>query len=447
MDDFQFEIARFLAANASKGRRTTYPEVAVAVNWTHDKGRGLGSHLYEILHYCHGQGLPPLTTILVQKGKQEPPEDAMEYIQEVLGRIDIGSAQSSVFAFNWASISEFRSIGDTLPGGADIWKTSFKRPSVTFPEVFTNSFLLKFNGLQHGPKHIARPGQLSDWENEVLAMPWSGARPSSFSNLTPGPEIKTGDVLYLWAHEDQDYGNGYGLTGIAIAKGVAVQEGIRSIQLSNLALLNSPFGFKDIEGDGWQSKILDLVHSDRSPRAWVMSVDERQSLDILIAKWGRRKTVAVKNAENRYLSVLEAALHEQKEEVGEADRERKTAAAKARPGQQRFRTEAMMRHGGQCVVTGTRIAEVLEAAHVIPHTGHSAFEVPENSLVLRRDVHALFDAGLIAVHPTSGQMLISESLKTSGYAKLAKKVVDHKLAPEPLRYQHAKFRKIAEGQT
>lgn len=446
MDDFQFEIARFLATNASKGRRTTYPEVAEAVSWSHDKGRGLGNHLYVILHYCHDKRLPPLTTILVQKGKQGPPEDAMEYIQEVLGQIDIESAQKSVFAFDWASIPEFNSFGHTLPGGADIWNTSFKKPPVALSGESPNAFLLKFDGLQDGPKHIARPNKLSDWEDEVLAMPWDGPRPSSFSDLTPGPEIKAGDVLYLWAHEDEDYGNGYGLTGIAITKGVASQEGPLMIQLNNLALLKSPFGFKDIEGEVWESRILDLIHSDRGPRAWIMSVEERQDIDILIARWGRRKTQAVKNAENKYLSALEAALHEQKEEIGEAEQERKTAVAKARPGQQRFRTEAMKRHGGRCIVTGTKIAEVLEAAHVIPHTGHPAFEVPENSLVLRRDVHALFDSGLIALHPKSGQLLIAESLKTSGYVKLDKKVVDHKLAPESLRYQYIKFRKVGEGQ-
>lgn len=40
------------------------------------------------------------------KGERHPHEDAMEYIREVLGDIDIETTQQGVFAFDWVSVPE-----------------------------------------------------------------------------------------------------------------------------------------------------------------------------------------------------------------------------------------------------------------------------------------------------------------------------------------------------
>jgi hypothetical protein len=138
---------------------------------------------------------------------------------------------------------------------------------------------------------------------------------------------------------------------------------------------------------------------------------------------------------------LDRALAEGREDIKAAEEDRKTAVVKARPNQANFRANAMKRHNARCVVTRFRVTSVLEAAHVIPHTGNPAFEVPENSLILRRDIHALFDACLLAIHPKSNQILISPELTGTPYEKLAGRTVDHQLAPEALRYQHRRFQK------
>lgn len=102
---FQTEIARFLAIQAIGRQRTTYPELARAVSWHHPYGRGLGSHLWEILNFTHEQGLPCLTSILCVGGTRGPPEGAVEYIRQVYGPIDIPEEQDRVFAFDWASVT------------------------------------------------------------------------------------------------------------------------------------------------------------------------------------------------------------------------------------------------------------------------------------------------------------------------------------------------------
>jgi len=119
------EIGRFLAARAGKKSRATYPDVAAAIGWGNANGRGLGNHLYDLLHYCKEQGLPALTTILVKKGERHPAPDAMPYIEAALGKINIDGAQQEVFAFNWPSRPEFASLPQHLSGIPDLWLTSF----------------------------------------------------------------------------------------------------------------------------------------------------------------------------------------------------------------------------------------------------------------------------------------------------------------------------------
>lgn len=406
MNALQFEIARYLASKAKTKQRTTYQELADAIGWPHPTGRGLGKNLYAVLHYFHDKRLPPLTTILVRKGHRYPDDDALDYIREAIGAVDIADAQESVFQFDWGSIQELRAVADDLPGGQTIWRSSFRK-QVDAGDTGSNAFLLKFNGELHGPGGVSRPVDPRDWDDQVLSMPWDSPRASSWTDRSPGPQVVAGDVLYLWAHEDEAFGSGLGLTGVAKAKDVHLRDGVLKILLAELALLKNPFGFRSLGASGWSSTVLDRINEDRSPRAWAMKSDERVEVDELILSYGSRKSDAISSVELQHLSPLGRALSDDLEVVLAAEQERKTTTAKARPEQQKFREAAMLRHGGRCVVTGFTLPTVLEAAHVIPHTGNPAFEVPENSLILRRDVHSLFDVGMIAINPKSGKIVLS----------------------------------------
>ncbi|MGX4737968.1 HNH endonuclease [Kitasatospora griseola] len=73
---------------------------------------------------------------------------------------------------------------------------------------------------------------------------------------------------------------------------------------------------------------------------------------------------------------------------------------RARVGQAAFRARLMERHGAVCAFTGPAPASVLEAAHLYNYAANA--EHHENGgLLLRRDVHRLFDLGHIAVDPGS----------------------------------------------
>jgi len=77
-------------------------------------------------------------------------------------------------------------------------------------------------------------------------------------------------------------------------------------------------------------------------------------------------------------------------------RERVAASIVRRRGQQAFREALIKRYHGRCVVTGCDVVAVLEAAHIVPYLG-VATNHPENGLLLRADIHTLFDLGLLAI--------------------------------------------------
>jgi hypothetical protein len=303
-----------------------------------------------------------------------------------------------------------------------------------------DAFVLKINGLLHAPQGICRPATSDDWEGGMLSMPLEGQKVSSRYDNTAGRAVEPSAALYIWTHEDKAFGHGKGLTAKATAGRVSIDEGILQIELTDVRLLPHPFGFQTL-GDKFESnKLLTAMGANRHLRCWHMDPEDRNFFEGLIETFGSAKAAAMAAAEAAYLTPLQRAIKEFAEEIEQAEEERKTSIVKARPGQQRFREEAMRRHNGRCVVTGFSVAAVLDAAHVIPHTGAPEFEVPENSLVLRRDIHALFDAHLIAIHPKTGAIVCCPSMAGSKYPQmLAGRVVDHKLAPESLAYQFSRF--------
>lgn len=87
----------------------------------------------------------------------------------------------------------------------------------------------------------------------------------------------------------------------------------------------------------------------------------------------------------------------------------------ARKQQQRFR-ERLFEHSVECALTGERTRDVLEAAHIVPaRLGGKA--AAANGLLLRADVHRLFDRSLIVIDG-EGCITVAKSLKGSTYADI-----------------------------
>lgn len=69
-----------------------------------------------------------------------------------------------------------------------------------------------------------------------------------------------------------------------------------------------------------------------------------------------------------------------------------------REGQAEFRKRLVNHYGAVCMVTGTAQASVIDAAHIVPYNGTSTNAL-SNGLLLRKDIHALFDSGLLTIGP------------------------------------------------
>jgi uncharacterized protein YjbI with pentapeptide repeats len=81
----------------------------------------------------------------------------------------------------------------------------------------------------------------------------------------------------------------------------------------------------------------------------------------------------------------------------------------SREKQQEFKEEITKIYGYKCLISGCEIKEIIEAAHIIPYSKIESHDVA-NGLLLRVDLHRLFDAHLIAIHPTNREVLISEQI-------------------------------------
>ncbi|MFL6672912.1 MAG: HNH endonuclease [Massilia sp.] len=88
-----------------------------------------------------------------------------------------------------------------------------------------------------------------------------------------------------------------------------------------------------------------------------------------------------------------------------------------RRGQPAFRRQLFLAYGGRCAVTGCDAEAALEAAHIIGYCGPQSQDV-RNGLLLRADVHTLFDLGLLSICPDTLCVALAPALRGSTYAEL-----------------------------
>ncbi|WP_081435036.1 HNH endonuclease signature motif containing protein [Nitrobacter hamburgensis] len=73
-------------------------------------------------------------------------------------------------------------------------------------------------------------------------------------------------------------------------------------------------------------------------------------------------------------------------------------------------------YNAECAITGTRVVATLQAAHIFPYRGVETNSV-RNGILLRADIHNLFDLGLIQIEAGSFKILLSPDRLQSPYAK------------------------------
>lgn len=81
-----------------------------------------------------------------------------------------------------------------------------------------------------------------------------------------------------------------------------------------------------------------------------------------------------------------------------------------RLGQGSFQAAIIDAYARRCAITGERVLPVLEAAHIRPYAEGGQHRI-DNGLLLRRDLHTLFDRGYLTITPEM-DVVVSKRLQT-----------------------------------
>ena len=147
------------------------------------------------------------------------------------------------------------------------------------------------------------------------------------------------------------------------------------------------------------------------------------------------------------LGLSEARDEASKDEAFDVDgltdaRMRVYASIVRRQGQPAFRKALLAAYEGRCAVTGCDVKDVLEAAHVHPYRGKET-NVTANGLLLRADIHTLFDLYQIGIDPRTLTLRVGPSLLQTTYGALdgvqvaCPKQASDRLSPEALAWHRA----------
>lgn len=126
---------------------------------------------------------------------------------------------------------------------------------------------------------------------------------------------------------------------------------------------------------------------------------------------GKFRPKKVETDDAKY-SLATAAIAAEAEKAFDADdetdaRQKVLRSIVVRQGQPKFRRMLLAAYEGKCAVTSCAVKSVLEAAHIKPYLGDHTHDVT-NGLLLRADIHTLFDLGHLRIQPLTLVIEVSQ---------------------------------------
>lgn len=230
--------------------------------------------------------------------------------------------------------------------------------------------------------------------------------------------VKQGDILALFDINDNK----------AVLAAVAEYDKLgRERFLEKYGFGKARSYFLVIDGRRYDSKaIIGVAHRHQYPSEGALRADQFSGGALTVAKILDGMGFIIDRPEQS----LGAAISIASDNVGESGtfspediddaRRRTLSAIVQRQGQGQFRSELLRAYGGQCAISMCSVADVLEAAHIIPYQGPRTNHV-NNGLLLRTDLHTLFDLNLLSIEPRSKLVIIAPPLRFSEYGALHEK--------------------------
>jgi hypothetical protein len=173
-------------------------------------------------------------------------------------------------------------------------------------------------------------------------------------------------------------------------------------------------------------------------------IDFKQMEAILFKNAPEIARLVNKNNNFKYIKVDDADDNENISEymISEEDsRETVFRQIKERRGQSTFRNLLRQRYGDQCMITELKLLDVLEAAHILPYRGTDDNH-PDNGLLLRADLHTLFDLNLLGINPESLEVKFHPKVMETGYQKLESRTLrcsNYQPSQSALEYRWKQF--------
>lgn len=87
-----------------------------------------------------------------------------------------------------------------------------------------------------------------------------------------------------------------------------------------------------------------------------------------------------------------------------------------REGQPEFRTQVIELYENRCAISSCETVDALEAAHILPYKGKQSNQ-PWNGILLRADLHLLFDKNLLMIDPQNLRVRLNPRLKGTEYSR------------------------------
>jgi hypothetical protein len=281
----------------------------------------------------------------------------------------------------------------------------------------TRHFLTKLNVRTHISTGIARPHVAAEWEGAIIHLP-----PSRLLLGGSGPIVAEGDRLTIWGHETKAHGGGAGLTADARAtRVVPTVEGFE-VTLSEVHLLQPHVTQIDLPKGNDLGAVLTSMRKFVLTRLVALTPSQSAQFDQQTSALRRKKRELLDAYQAQLQTPINRAIHDEDAHIA-ADYERCYTLAETRPYQRAFRLALMDRYNA-CAITRMGYPAVLQAAHIVPFSKNLTLrDDPANGLLLRADIHLLFDSLRLSINPLTMQVAVCPDARAAGYGKVDGRVV------------------------
>ena len=262
-------------------------------------------------------------------------------------------------------------------------------------------FVIKADQIETGPESLS-----------LYARPISGMN---------GAAISLGDGVFVWIFENK---GGRGIEWHGVVQSLDKTQDAYRIELRDLRRGIVNFGTNEI--DEFRNSIntheVELYRKLKTySHSGIRRIDENEAKKLLS------------------LFSFDAFANDGRNEVIRLAR---LGTIASRPDQAVFSANVRRAYEGRCAFTGCTAAEALEAAHIKVMDGVDDNDLG-NGILLRADVHALFDKGLIALTLDGNQIQISANLTDRSYAFLRTAKVSQpkegRPSEENIRHHRSRF--------